>query len=441
MAIFSRRTLQRIINENACFLEKEQLENHVKKLNEGDLSFEWEIVLLNVFSKLGKVTHEPKFENCKRKIDVQFSNENRGLEFLADITCILGKEDKNNVVISFELELKKIIDQNELSGFWNIYIGGNSWDVDFRRKKPELKIPTRGEFATKIFDTPNFKRFIENVKKFPDKKDSYYVRNSEIDLNIKYEPRSFHQIHSSHFDDKTIVSIAQNNIYDSLKRKCDQLLETPYKGNLGIILCDAFGSGFSSGDLVHHSSRNVINEFLFNHKEISFILTVDSKEDLFNFSDRKPKIKIDLYEGFSSDKEKDTFQLLQKDLIKVFPQPVSDVWQARNFLKYIQTEKDKIFSRDYCGLVVSQNEIKISAKMILEILSGKLSLDKFFQRIGFEGHSSIPNQFLRMLNSGRLFTEVEIEKRNDEMDDDWLVFKFDKEDAAISPFKMPEIYK
>ncbi len=79
--------------------------------------------------------------------------------------------------------------------------------------------------------------------------------------------------------------------------------------------------------------------------------------------------------------------------------------------------------------------------MILEILSGKLSLDKFFYRIGFEGQSSIPNQFLRMLNDGRLFSEVKIEKCNDEKDDDWLVFRFDKQDAAISSFKMPEIDK
>ncbi len=74
MAIFSRRTLQRIINENASFLTKEQQVNHVEKLNEGNLSFEWEVVLLYIFSKFGKVTHEPKFEKCRKKIDILFSS-------------------------------------------------------------------------------------------------------------------------------------------------------------------------------------------------------------------------------------------------------------------------------------------------------------------------------------------------------------------------------
>ncbi len=87
MAIFSRRTLQRLLNENASFLNKEQLKNFEEKLNKGDLSFEWEIVLLNVFSKLGKVTHEPIFENSAKKLDILFSSENEDkFEFLADIT-------------------------------------------------------------------------------------------------------------------------------------------------------------------------------------------------------------------------------------------------------------------------------------------------------------------------------------------------------------------
>jgi hypothetical protein len=88
MAIFSRRTIQRLINENISFANKDQLENHVRKLNEGDLSFEWEVVLLNVFSKIGKITHEPIFENSSRKIDMLFSSEEDGIEFLADITTI-----------------------------------------------------------------------------------------------------------------------------------------------------------------------------------------------------------------------------------------------------------------------------------------------------------------------------------------------------------------
>jgi hypothetical protein len=62
MTIFSRRTLQRLIDENASFLTRKQTKKHVDALNVADehsLGYEWEIVLLNVFSKLGTIKHEP----------------------------------------------------------------------------------------------------------------------------------------------------------------------------------------------------------------------------------------------------------------------------------------------------------------------------------------------------------------------------------------------
>ena len=62
MAIFSRRILQRIINENARILSDGQLRSHIKRLNRMhktlELGDEWEVVLLNAFSKVGRVTHE-----------------------------------------------------------------------------------------------------------------------------------------------------------------------------------------------------------------------------------------------------------------------------------------------------------------------------------------------------------------------------------------------
>jgi hypothetical protein len=68
MAIFSRRTIERLIHENSNFpnpiqpythLNKLNFKNHVKQLKKGSdindlisiyLNTEWEIVLLNVFS-------------------------------------------------------------------------------------------------------------------------------------------------------------------------------------------------------------------------------------------------------------------------------------------------------------------------------------------------------------------------------------------------------
>ena len=441
MAIFSRRTLQRVIDENAKFLKSKQSIKFVEKLNEGKLEFEWEAVVLNVFSKFGNVIHEPPFEKSRRKIDILFTSKDESSKFLADVTCILGKKDENNIIVSFEKELKKIIDQNNLSGLWDIFVGGNDREVSFLKSKPNLKLPSRNESERKIFNTEKFKKFIEDVKNFPGKNQDYYLRNKEINLSIKYEPRPFYQIHISHYDDRTITSISQNNIYDRLKDKYDQLIElieTDKEEALGIILCDGFGCSFRTKNALYHNPKDVIKYFLLNHKEISFILTATAEEKPHNLFDRTPLIMIDFYEGEAINKiDEKTTKILKYELINQFPKPVKSVWDARNFVKETHKNNEKYFSEGYYGSIFSDNEIRISARTMLELLSGKLSCEKLSHYLGFEGlTNSIPNQFLEMLNQGKLFSELKIENGKDEKDDDWIVFKFGETDPAVSPFKV-----
>ncbi|SRR6266568_829809 len=86
MALFSRRCLQRLIDENADFLSPEQLEEHMRRLNhvrEEYLSTEWEIAILNCFSKLGNIKHEPKEYGGSRLLDLVFDSP--AIQFGADI--------------------------------------------------------------------------------------------------------------------------------------------------------------------------------------------------------------------------------------------------------------------------------------------------------------------------------------------------------------------
>ncbi len=63
MPIFSRRVLQRLLDENRNFLEERQVKELVNRLNSLDKSIatEWEVVLINALSKLGNVFHENNF--------------------------------------------------------------------------------------------------------------------------------------------------------------------------------------------------------------------------------------------------------------------------------------------------------------------------------------------------------------------------------------------
>ncbi len=183
------------------------------------------------------------------------------------------------------------------------------------------------------------------------------------------------------------------------------------------------------------------HNFLYNHKEIDFVLTITSEVKPHNFFNQEPIIKINLFQGYENKLKSEIIQFLEMTLIKGFPKPARTVTDARSALKFSFTEKETIVSSAGCGLVVSSNEVKISSRTLLELLAGELSLDKVSYYLGFGGYSSsIPNEFLTELSDGRLFNEVMIEKGENEKDDDWIVFKFNK-DPAISPFKMPDTYK
>ncbi|MCL4502674.1 MAG: hypothetical protein M1438_12620 [Deltaproteobacteria bacterium] len=95
MSIFSRRIIQRLINQNAQFLLKSQTQSHVNQLNlvanEATLAFEWEIVLLYAFSKVGKVIHEKNLGG-KTNPDIYFESfAEQNNKFVAEIVTVSDK--------------------------------------------------------------------------------------------------------------------------------------------------------------------------------------------------------------------------------------------------------------------------------------------------------------------------------------------------------------
>jgi hypothetical protein len=87
------------------------------------------------------------------------------------------------------------------------------------------------------------------------------------------------------------------------------------------------------------------------------------------------------------------------------------------------------------GWEVTENEIRISARGLLELLSGQITQERFLKL-----HSWAPmaNPFQTRLDQGRLITAIAIEKRGDQVrDDDWAVIRFGHSDPAVAPFKVP----
>lgn len=78
------------------------------------------------------------------------------------------------------------------------------------------------------------------------------------------------------------------------------------------------------------------------------------------------------------------------------------------------------------------DEIRISARELLDLLTGKLDQKRFAQ------HHSLGNGdiFSNFQAHGKMIKRAEVERRPDE-DDDWVILEFGADDPAVSSFKVP----
>ncbi|HZH29216.1 MAG TPA: hypothetical protein VEY11_00360 [Pyrinomonadaceae bacterium] len=420
MAIFSRRTIQRLINENASFLTGKQIKTHVDKLNKGDLGAEWEVVLLNVFSKLGKVEHERTFNG--KNPDLYFTSADHTLDFLADIKTVSdeGVELKNPQK-QLNARLHKEIAERDIKGAWRCEIGGNYEEARKTGGMIQLKLPALARFDKEIFNE-SWEEFTSQIKKEPDKERKYAIKTESVDLLIAYKPSKEWTGSGGYPSYKSITSrehLIQNSVWNGLVSKSEQLEGTGYEGVLGIILCDG-GSDYL------RKSGSIIQEFFRVHPRISFILVFEAVQNFgFNSSNQ---VLIYFEKGKEINAELEDFlSNLHKHILEIFPYPIRSALNAVNAL---ESTKKHLGNSFIGGCTMSGYEIKLSSRTILDLLAGRITYDEF--------PDDYKDFFKRRLSEGRLFEAVEIEKDTNEKDDDWLIFKFGKPDPAITPYTVPK---
>jgi hypothetical protein len=439
MAIFSRRVIQRMINENATILTKLQLDKHIDELNRADessLAYEWEVVLINAFSKLGRVVHEPDFGG-ECKCDLYFTlNIDPSQSFLADIRTISDKGyEQENPREAFSKELLRIIRKYRLNPNHFFYEIGGEIEGPFRKRKMKLKLPFVANFKD-IFND-NFKKFMERIVKKHSSPDSFVVRTEKVKLSIMYNPMQ--QYAGATYPSYTAAYSLENNpVYNSLKIKTAQIKRTGYSGPLSIFLCDGGchllnAKGYAGLD---YGVDDIIQRFLGQNSSISFVLTflVDRSENYLHPMG-VPQMQIRLYKNFPAF-ERVSGELLDciNKLNYFLPEPVNDAANAINRLKSVRRKEGL---SKYGGMEMSEKTVRISARALLELLSGKVEQKKFLKDhrlIPTETHPDTKNIFEIRLNHGSLIDEIQIEKSEIE-DDDWILIKFTDPDPAVSPFR------
>ena len=438
MAIFSRRTLQRLIDENAAFLKPSQSRDHVTKLNaanERSLDTEWEVILLNMFSKVGSVTHEPQLMGTTSKPDIYFKSAH--FSFIADVKAVSDEGiNEQNAFNALYDRLMAIVEEKRLrANSFDLRVGGNHWQIVKGRTKPELKIPPRNRFDKEVFNDA-FYRFIDDIKRSPRERRVYGVINDRLNFTITYDPQQPYAS-GSHLGFTGITFIDKNTIYSSLRKKAEKLIDIEGSSLLGVILCDGGCEALRSTR--HFSSYHVddvIKHFLKQFPEISFVLTV-RVEQRFGHGEHN-RFLTKLYLGKDHMAHANAIEATISAGTSHLPEPQRNVDNAINLLKSpIKNEGDSFNG----GLTLSSNEIKISARAVLDLLAGRTTQQDFLEAHGFIGTrrtNYIGNPFAAKRQQGRLITDVKVTPGGERRDDDWLVISFGAPDPAVSPFTVPK---
>ncbi|MET0626582.1 MAG: hypothetical protein ABW250_26845 [Pyrinomonadaceae bacterium] len=440
MAIFSRRTIQCLINENAKFLKERQTKEFVRRLNDNDellLGWEWEIAILNAFSRLGKVVHEPKLKGTNP--DIYFtSHTDPDQSFIADIATVSDRGlDENYPVEALSRELMQYVHQRGLRGNSFALFVRSTANREVRGTARRIfKLPTRLNFNSAIFNE-KFHAFLDEIERAPNVKRGYRAINEDTVVDMVYNPSQSFSL-TSHPSYSLITSLVQNTVYNRLEGKAGKLINSGSNYPLGIIICDGGCSLFNQrSDLDSYGFSDVLRYFFEQYPAISFVLTFTFRDDATNGIE----IKDVLYKG-------KTFNRVGEDVVEsiskiksALPKPERNATNAVYFLDFLRNVHSIEGHSFYGGYTVGSHEITISARALLDLLSGKVTQEQFFKKHHFmpdegEAYPSF-NPFTYKREKGMLITEITVEENEDERDDNWLTIKFGEPDPAITPFVVP----
>ena len=250
-----------------------------------------------------------------------------------------------------------------------------------------------------------------------------------IDIRITYDPAQTSASRGWPVYNQ-LTSLVRNTVYSRLEEKAAKLKQANYDGHRAIIVCDgSYGHLNATRYFYEDHIDDVFRHFLKEHPQISFILTFVIKQT-FGFNAEQNTVAT-LYPGRAFADIGSEIEKAINEMQLHFPEPEQSALNAGHQLNSSWKYKGLSFIGGW--RMTDDDEIKISARGLLELLSGQITQERFLKL-----HSWAPmaNLFQNQLNQGRLITSITIENGG-ERDDDWAVIRFGEPDPAISPFRVP----
>ncbi|WP_313809357.1 hypothetical protein [Sphingobium sp.] len=409
----------------------------VKRLNEpgpGRLPAVWEATVMGQLAVMGTLAIETKLPNGKRP-DIHFAAPD-GFAFIADITTISDRGvDLRNPIDQFN----KIIEEEKAA--LGLPIGGVQLDV---REEPELlnsggsrrrlRLPPHGELRdyVRTIIMPELKRQLD-AKQWP----LSFVADDGVAgfrLTIAEGPHSTGSYGC--YAPPTVVDV--NPLYHKLKEKAEeQLRDVPDLA--GIIACDGDCAAMTS-DKRHGAvgTDQIVQHFLKNFPHIGFVMVLTIKAEQMGWMQgRKETLTLQSHVWTRPDISPRLKEILV-ELATKLPTPINSATNGA----YRAVESGYGRGHGVFGMSPPTG-IKIGARHLMELLSGRRTVEEFNREMNFRSsiepadpseRNMFPNPFESALAAGRLPIQITVEETGENGRDNVLQIEFGDPDPAISPF-------
>ena len=428
MAILTARSVRNVLQEASGFLSEEQTQRLVDRLNAGGddaLAAEWELIVLAALSYVGVVQHEPEFGGA-RKLDFRFDQPATGLKIVGDVTALSDDEILVNSVNYLSTELSRRLDMLGIRGQTAISVAvgevGPGGSV-------QPRLPHPHEFRRYVFNK-EFVTFAKGIITNPGGAHVLEINNEKAELSVQFSPGAWTTM-ISYRDFRMPRDIVNNIIHHALRRKHDQIKGAGHSEGDGlrcVVLCDgncAALTGRKSWE--NHSSAEVINQYLRKHPSLDLVARISVQER--SHTAGQLEFAVDVFDGPESRVADSVRELFKAGLDRV-PRPVRTPVNAKYYIE--QRSHGNVFLEGRGGTSYGGHEFTLSSRTLLDYVAGKIDRTTFEQLV-----NSHPLEILRRrLDEGSLPTEVKLIK-SEEKDDDAILIRLGRPDAAASPFVLP----
>ncbi|MEA2239404.1 MAG: hypothetical protein QOC81_4128, partial [Thermoanaerobaculia bacterium] len=259
MPIFARRLLQQMLLATDALIPEVQRKRRCNLLNSAtdqSLDTEWEVALFHALAQLGKISHEPDFGGTTFP-DVYFQLP--ALEFVADIAAVNDSSyERENPLREFGKQFyRRVLRAGLPTNLFRYHVASERIGP-----KTRLMLPRGGNWDA-LFDQ-NFRNLLRAATLLPSEPLGLRRQEQDFDVTFWYTPGQQHGTGGHSGDYLVSTSLTNNPIYNTLKRKKDQLKSCGFQGVMGVILCDG------GCRQLQHSER-IVQRFLRSTTSIAFV--------------------------------------------------------------------------------------------------------------------------------------------------------------------------